>query len=71
MLKNFYGGPRGFSSWEENAQEIIKRHNSIVDNEDDVYVLGDLMLGDYEFGINCIKQMNGKLHIILRKSWQR
>jgi calcineurin-like phosphoesterase family protein len=67
MSRNFFGGPRGFLSWEENAQEIIKRHNSIVDDNDDVYVLGDLMLGDYEFGTECIKQMKGKLHVILRK----
>lgn len=33
--------------------------------EDDVYVLGDLMLGNNEEGIKKIKQLKGKLHIIL------
>ena len=56
--------PRGFSSVEEMNEAIIARHNKLVQPEDDVYVLGDLMLGDSEKGIECIKRMNGKLHIV-------
>lgn len=56
--------PRGFSSVEEMNEAIIARHNQLVQPEDDVYVLGDLMLGDSEKGIECIKRMNGKLHIV-------
>ena len=44
---------------------IIKNWNDTVDIEDDVYVLGDLMLGDNELGIKMIKQLKGKIHIIL------
>lgn len=46
-------------------ETIIDRHNSLVLPEDDVYVLGDLMLGDNEKGIELVKQMNGKLHIAI------
>ncbi len=45
-------------------EHIITAHNTVVKPDDDVYVLGDLMLGDSEKGIECIKRMNGKLHIV-------
>lgn len=48
-----------------NSQAIVGNHNLMVKDEDDVYVLGDLMLGDNEYGLQMIKSMNGKLHIIL------
>ena len=62
--KEFVYKPRGFESIHEMNKEIIIRHNSIVNPEDDVYVLGDLMLGNNEAGISCIKQLKGNLHII-------
>lgn len=62
--KEFLFRPRGFNNIEEHNQAIIKNHNSIITDEDDVYVLGDLMLSDPEEGIRCIKQLKGKLHII-------
>ena len=60
-----WGGPRGCVSMADNTMKIVSNHNSVVTDEDDVYVLGDLMLGDYEYGLEAIKQMKGKLHIIL------
>ena len=48
-----------------NSQAIVGNHNAIVKDEDDVYVLGDLMLGDNEYGLQMIKSLKGKLHIIL------
>ena len=46
-------------------EAIIQRHNSLVRPEDDVYVLGDLILGPkLDEGLNLIKQMNGQLHIV-------
>ena len=62
--REFIYKPRGFDSIEEHDKAIIDKHNIVVTNEDDVYVLGDLMLGDSTHGLECIKQMNGKLHII-------
>lgn len=51
-------------------EEIIRRHNSLVNQEDDVYVLGDLCLGGGEPDIatknqTLIERMNGRLHIVL------
>jgi calcineurin-like phosphoesterase family protein len=63
--REFIWGPRRFNSVEEMNETIVDRHNSLVLPEDDVYVLGDLMLGDNEKGIELIKQMNGKLHIAI------
>ena len=63
--KSFILEPRGFSNINEMNETIIKNWNSIVNVEDDVYVLGDLMLGDCELGIKLIKQLKGKIHVIL------
>ena len=45
-------------------KELIQKHNSIVNDEDDVYVLGDLMLNDNEEAFKCISQLKGKLHLL-------
>lgn len=46
--------------------ETIKNNwNNIVTEEDEVYLLGDVMLGDYQKGINIVSQLKGKIHIIL------
>ena len=65
--KEFVYQARGFDSPEEMNEAIIRRHNSQVRPDDDVFVLGDLMLGGaerIEDGIHCIERINGKLHII-------
>lgn len=62
--KEFIWKDRGFASVESMNEYIINAHNSIVQRDEDVYVLGDLMLGDSVQGIECIKRMNGKLHIV-------
>lgn len=64
MRKNFYGGPRGFSSTLENSQIIIAHHNEVVNNEDEVYCLGDCMLNNNDYGLEMIKSLKGKIHII-------
>ena len=63
--KPFLYQPRGFNSIEEHDNTIIQNWNNIVNDNDDVYVLGDLMLGDMEYGLNCLSQLKGKLHIII------
>ena len=47
-----------------NEQQITK-WNSIVGIDDDVYVLGDLMLGSNTAGLACIARLNGRIHIVL------
>ena len=56
--------PRGFSNIYEHDKTIINNWNSLVDNNDEVYLLGDIMLGDNEYGLKCLKQLKGKIHII-------
>ena len=63
--KSFLYEPRGFSSIAEANEVIMNRHNELVSNDDEVYVLGDLMLGDNNENIEYIKRMNGRLHIII------
>ena len=43
---------------------ILYNWNSTVGSEDDVFILGDLMLGDSSIGMNILKQLNGNIHII-------
>ena len=56
---------RGFKSIDDMNEAIIERWNSTVTPDDDVYVLGDLMLNDNEKGTECIRKLNGKIHIVL------
>ena len=54
--KEFLWGPRGFESSLEHDEAIIRNWNSVVDYDDDIYVLGDLMLGDNDYDIKCINR---------------
>lgn len=62
--REFLWGPRGFRSYPEHDETIIANWNAVVGPEDDVYVLGDLMLGNNEHGLECLRRLNGKLHIV-------
>ena len=62
--REFLWGPRGFMSHVEHDTEVIRRWNEVVTPDDIVYHLGDVMLGDNEYGISCLKQLNGHIKII-------
>ena len=62
--KPFVYEARGFDSIEEMNEEYVKRWNDTVNEEDDVYVLGDLVLNDPEVGIEYLKKLKGKIHIV-------
>ena len=62
--KEFVVKARGFETVEEMNAEIVRRWNERVYPDDDVYVLGDLTLGDIEEGIRLISKLNGYLHIM-------
>ena len=49
----------------EMNEEYVKRWNRLVTNEDDIYVLGDLMLGNNDIGVHYLNQLNGNIHIVL------
>ena len=61
--REFIWGLRGFDCVNDMNDYLISAYNSVVKPEDDVYVLGDLILGDVH-NIDYVKQMNGKLHIV-------
>lgn len=63
--RDFIWGPRGFSSVEEHDAEIIHLWNETVPKNGDVYVLGDLILGNTEAGLEKLKQLNGDIHIAI------
>lgn len=63
--REFLYKPRRFDSIDKMNNAIVERWNSIVDNDDEVYVLGDIMLNDNEKGIGLLKKLNGKIHIII------
>lgn len=62
--KEFLYKSRGYNSLNEMTEDIILKWNSTVQNEDDVYILGDLMLTDSPEIHNQIKSLKGRLHII-------
>lgn len=45
-------------------EAIVKNWNSVVNMDDDVYVLGDIVMSDTSSGIAALKQLKGKIHII-------
>ena len=63
--KDFIYKARGFNSIEEHDKAIIDNWNNVVNEYDDVYLLGDLMLGDYDVGIESLVQLNGNIHTII------
>lgn len=63
--KEFLYKPRGFETIDEMNEAILQRHNEVVSPNDTVYVLGDLVLNDLDKGIEYIKQLNGKINVIL------
>ena len=62
--KDFIYKPRGYKNIYEHDQDLIKKWNSIVQHEDEIYHLGDVMLGDNDYGCSCLKQLKGQIHII-------
>ncbi len=58
--KPFLYEPRGFTSWEEAGETIINNYNSIINDDDIVYLLGDCMLKNDEYGIQCLKRLKGR-----------
>lgn len=63
--KEFVWKDRGFSSVYEMNEALIENFNEYVNNDDEVYILGDIIMGrDIEAGINLIKKLNGSKILI-------
>lgn len=67
--QEFIYNSRGFKSIEEMNAEIERLWNETVGKEDEVYILGDLMVcgkgGNNEAGMEIVKRLNGRKHVIL------
>jgi calcineurin-like phosphoesterase family protein len=61
--RDFIWKARGFKNVNEMNKEIVRRWNSVVSEEDTVYHLGDVMLGDNSIGLSLLKQLNGTIYI--------
>ncbi len=62
--REFVWKVRGYDSVQAMNLAQIQKWNETVEDGDDIYVLGDLMLGDSN-NIEFIKQLKGKIHIVL------
>ena len=62
--REFIWKVRGYDSVQEMNLAQVQKWNATIEDEDDVYVLGDLMLGDPS-NIEFIKQLKGRIHIVL------
>jgi calcineurin-like phosphoesterase family protein len=63
--REFVWGKRGFSSVEEMNETLIKNIKDCVKEGDDFYILGDLTLGDLDAAAAYLRQIPGKVHVIL------
>ena len=63
--KDFIWKARGFNSVEEMNETIIKNWNDVIQPDDVVYHLGDVMLNDNDGGLKILKNLKGKIHIII------
>lgn len=63
--KEFVWKARGFNSVDEMNRTIIDHLNEVVKPEDDLYILGDLILGNIEEGKKLLRRVPGKVHVIL------
>ena len=63
--RDFIYEKRGFSSVEEMNEILLKNFNNTVSPDDEVYVLGDLMLGGpNNEAIKYVRRLYGQIHVI-------
>lgn len=62
--KDFIYAARGFENVYDMNRALIEKWNKRVAPDDDVYVLGDLCLGDLEEGRKCLSQLKGNIYIV-------
>jgi len=63
--REFLFKPRGFDSIDDMNNAIVNNWNTTVNTDDEVYILGDIMLNDNEKAMELLKTLNGRIHIIL------
>ena len=67
--QGFIYEPRGFSSIEGMNKAIERNWNEMVSDEDEVYILGDLMVGGKTYsndaGMEIVRRLKGRKHVII------
>lgn len=63
--REFIWGARGYNNVKEMNKIQIEKFNSVITDEDEVWILGDLVLGDIDGGLELLKQLKGKIHVCL------
>jgi calcineurin-like phosphoesterase family protein len=59
-----FGTGRPFASIAEHDAELVRRHNALVDPDDEVWVLGDVAMGKIEESFALCAQMNGRKNLV-------
>ena len=62
--KNFIYEPRGFTNIYDMNDTILSNFHKTITAEDDLYLLGDIFLGDLDAGMKLFNQLPGKIHLI-------
>lgn len=62
--RSFIYAARGFSSIDEMNIAIIHNFNSVVTCLDDLYLLGDIVMGNSAENIHLFQQLKGKIHLV-------
>lgn len=63
--KEFLWGPRGFDSVWDMMVWTCAVWNKMINDNDDVYILGDLMLNDDEVVHQLFQELKGRIHVVL------
>ena len=56
---------RGFENIDQMNKAVVENINNTLKEDDELYVLGDLVLDDFDEGYRYLKMIKPKMHIIL------
>lgn len=63
--RDFVWAKRGFSNVQEHNETLIRNIKQCVGENDEFFILGDLTLGDLDAAAAYLRQIPGRVHIIL------
>lgn len=56
----FIYAARGYNSVEEMNEDLIRKWNEVIGDNDEVWVLGDIMFNDNVNGVLCLSKLKGR-----------